>query len=40
VILYVDGNKVGAGRIDATRPLIFSADETTDVVSDGPAAGR
>ncbi|HWL48741.1 MAG TPA: arylsulfatase [Acidimicrobiia bacterium] len=32
--LYVDGNKVGEGRVDATVPMAFSADETTDVGSD------
>ena len=30
----VDGEKVGQGRVDATQPLVFSADETTDVGSD------
>jgi arylsulfatase A-like enzyme len=33
--LYMDGNKVGEGRIDATVPMVFSADETTDLGSDG-----
>jgi arylsulfatase A-like enzyme len=32
--LYVDGTKVGDGRIDATVPMVFSADETTDLGSD------
>jgi arylsulfatase A-like enzyme len=32
--LYVDGGKVGDGRVDATVPMAFSADETTDVGSD------
>ena len=32
--LYVDGTQVGQGRIDRTVPMIFSADETTDVGSD------
>ena len=32
--LYVDGAKVGEGRVDATVPMLFSADETTDVGSD------
>jgi arylsulfatase len=32
--LYLDGAKVGEGRVDATVPLVFSADETTDVGSD------
>ena len=34
VALFVDGNKVGEGRVDATVPMLFSADETTDVGSD------
>jgi arylsulfatase len=32
--LFVDGNKVGDGRLDATIPIGFSADETTDVGKD------
>jgi arylsulfatase len=32
--LYVDGGKVGEGRVDATVPMAFSADETTDVGND------
>jgi len=35
VSLYVDGAKAGEGRVDATEPMIFSGDETTDVGSDG-----
>jgi arylsulfatase len=31
VTLYYDGKKVGAGRIEFTQAMIFSADETTDV---------
>jgi arylsulfatase A-like enzyme len=31
VALYIDGKKVGDVRIDATEPMTFSADETTDV---------
>ena len=31
VTLYVDGNKVGEGRVDMTLAMIFSADETCDV---------
>ena len=31
VTLYYDGNKVGKGRVDATQPFIFSADEGLDV---------
>jgi arylsulfatase A-like enzyme len=34
VVLYLDGEKVGEGRVDATVPMVFSADETTDVGSD------
>ncbi len=34
VSLYVDGSKVGEGRVEATVPMVFSADETTDVGSD------
>jgi arylsulfatase A-like enzyme len=33
--LFLDGKKVGEGRVDATVPMLFSADETTDVGSDG-----
>jgi arylsulfatase A-like enzyme len=32
--LYVDGTKVGEGRIDATVPMLFSADETLDLGGD------
>jgi arylsulfatase len=31
VTLYYDGDVVGNGRVEATQPLVFSADETTDV---------
>ena len=31
VTLYYDGEKAGEGRVEATHPLIFSADESTDV---------
>jgi len=34
VALYVDGSKVGEGRVEGTMPLIFSGDETTDLGSD------
>jgi hypothetical protein len=34
VALYVDGAKQGEGRVDATVPLIFSADETADIGRD------
>ena len=32
--LYVDGTKVGEGRVNGTVPMLFSADETTDVGTD------
>ena len=32
--LYLDGEQVGAGRVDATAPMIFSLDETADVGRD------
>jgi arylsulfatase len=31
VALLVDGARVGEGRVDATVPMLFSADETTDL---------
>jgi len=31
VTLYIDGDAVGKGRVEITQPVIFSADETTDV---------
>jgi len=34
VTLYVDGDPVAEGRIDASVPMVFSADETTDVGRD------
>ena len=34
VRLYVDGARVGEGRVEATVPLIFSGDETTDLGQD------
>jgi hypothetical protein len=33
--LYLDGEKIGEGRVEATVPMVFSGDETTDVGSDG-----
>jgi hypothetical protein len=36
--LYLDGNQVGEGRIEATVPLIFSGDETADVGRDTGSA--
>ncbi len=38
VTLFVDGEKAGQGRVDATQAMIFSADETTDVGSDSATA--
>jgi arylsulfatase A-like enzyme len=32
--LFLDGKKVGEGRVDGTVPMVFSADETTDLGSD------
>ena len=32
--LYVDGTRVGQGRVNATQPMLFSADETTDLGDD------
>jgi arylsulfatase len=34
VTLYCDGKQIGAGRVEITQPLVFSADETTDIGSD------
>jgi arylsulfatase A-like enzyme len=34
VTLYLDGEQVGEGRVEATVPMIFSADETADVGRD------
>ncbi|MFZ0530342.1 MAG: arylsulfatase [Propionicimonas sp.] len=34
VSLYLDGTKDGEGRVDATVPFVFSADETADIGSD------
>jgi arylsulfatase len=31
VTLYHDGTAVGTGRVAMTQPMIFSADETTDI---------
>ena len=29
--MFVNGEKVGEGRIKRTQPMVFSADETADV---------
>ncbi|HJY33139.1 MAG TPA: arylsulfatase [Actinomycetota bacterium] len=34
ISLFVDGKPVGSGRVEATVPMLFSGDETTDVGSD------
>jgi arylsulfatase len=34
VTLFVDGDQVGEGRVEATQPMAFSADETADVGRD------
>jgi arylsulfatase A-like enzyme len=31
VTLYIDGEPAGEGRVEATVPMLFSADETTDL---------
>jgi arylsulfatase A-like enzyme len=31
VTLYYDGEQLATGRVEATQPFIFSADETTDI---------
>jgi hypothetical protein len=31
VTLYHDGTEVGRGRVEVTQPMVFSADETTDI---------
>jgi len=31
VSLYCDGEQIGTGRVEMTQPMIFSADETTDI---------
>jgi arylsulfatase A-like enzyme len=38
VTLYVDGEKVGEGRAEATVPMIYSGDETCDVGYDSGTA--
>jgi arylsulfatase len=37
VTLYVDGEPVGDGRVDATAAMVFSADDTCDVGMEGGA---
>ena len=32
--LFIDGDQIGEGRIDATVPMIYSGDETCDIGSD------
>jgi arylsulfatase A-like enzyme len=38
VTLYVDGHQAGSGRVESTVPMLFSADETTDVGADSATA--
>jgi arylsulfatase len=38
VTLYLDGAKVGEGRVDYTAPMVFSIDETLDVGCEGGTA--
>jgi hypothetical protein len=37
VLLFVDGEKVGEGRVGATAAMVFSADDTCDVGVEGGA---
>ena len=34
VKLFVDGERSAKGRVDGTVPMLFSADETSDLASD------
>jgi hypothetical protein len=34
VTLFYDGRAVGNGRVEITQPMVFSADETTDIGDD------
>ncbi|AQA24072.1 concanavalin A-like lectin/glucanases superfamily protein [Rhodococcus sp. MTM3W5.2] len=34
VTLYHDGRPVGTGRVEQTQPMVFSAEETTDIGDD------
>ena len=34
VSLFIDGDKVGEGRVEQTEPILFSADETCDIGSE------
>jgi arylsulfatase A-like enzyme len=38
VTLFVDGEQVGAGRVEGTEPMVFSGDETADVGRDTGSA--
>ena len=40
VSLYVDGEKTGEGRVEATVPMVSSADETCDLGSDTALGGQ
>jgi hypothetical protein len=39
VTIFYDGRTVGEGRVEVTQPMIFSADETTDIGDDYGDAG-
>src|SRR5438093_9241825 len=36
--LFLDGSKVGDGRVEGTVPMLFSTDETLDIGSDSRTA--
>jgi arylsulfatase A-like enzyme len=38
VTLFIDGNRIGEGRVEGTEPMVFSADETADVGRDTGSA--
>ena len=35
VLLYLDGRKIGEGRVDMTQPMVLSIDETLDIGCEG-----
>jgi arylsulfatase len=37
-VLALDGTKIGEGRVDATIPMLFAADETLDLGKDNGSA--
>jgi arylsulfatase A-like enzyme len=38
VSMFIDGTRVGEGRVEGTEPMVFSADETADVGRDTGSA--